>query len=115
MTRRPTASVVANPILVGATTFLVTVVAVFLAYQANEGLPFVPTRTLYVDLPNAQNLVRQNEVREGGERIGLVTQMDPVRLRNGRVGARLSLKIDRNVRRCPWTRRGPCARGRRCR
>jgi|tagenome__1003787_1003787.scaffolds.fasta_scaffold20893798_2 ABC-type transporter Mla subunit MlaD len=97
MTRRPTASVVANPMLVGATTFLVTVVAVFLAYQANNGLPFVPTRELTVDLPNAQNLVRQNEVREGGERIGLVSQIDPVRLPGGRVGARLHLKLDRNT------------------
>jgi virulence factor Mce-like protein len=97
MTRRPSASVVANPVLVGATTVLVIIVAVFLAYQANEGLPFVPTRNLTVDLPDAQNLVRQNEVREGGERIGLVTALDPVRLPNGRIGARLHLKLDRST------------------
>ena len=97
MTRRPSASVVANPILVGATTVLVAIVAVFLAYQANEGLPFVPTRELTVDLPNAQNLVRQNEVREGGQRIGLVSQIDPVRLPGGHIGARLHLKLDRNT------------------
>ena len=97
MTRRPSASVVANPMLVGATTLLVTIVAVFLAYQANEGLPFVPTRTLTVDLPNAQNLVRQNEVREGGQRIGLVSAIDPVRLPGGHIGARLHLKLDRNT------------------
>src|SRR3954454_16801802 len=97
MTRRPQQSVMANPVLVGATTLLVAIVAVFLAYQANEGLPFVPTRDLTVDLPNAQNLVRQNEVREGGQRIGLVTQLEPVRLPGGRIGARLSLKIDRDT------------------
>jgi virulence factor Mce-like protein len=97
MTRRPSANIVANPVLVGATTVLVIIVAVFLAYQANEGLPFVPTRTLTVDLPDAQNLVRQNEVREGGERIGLVTALEPVRLPNGRVGARLHLKLDRST------------------
>jgi ABC-type transporter Mla subunit MlaD len=97
MTRRPSASIVANPILVGAVTVLVIVVAVFLAYQANEGLPFVPTRELTVDLPNAQDLVRQNEVREGGERIGLVTKLEPVRLRDGKIGARLHLKLDRST------------------
>ena len=36
-------SIAASPTLVGAVTVLVVVVAVFLAYQANNGLPFVPT------------------------------------------------------------------------
>ena len=43
-------SVFANPVLVGAVTVLIVVVAVFLAYNANEGLPFVPTRELKVDI-----------------------------------------------------------------
>jgi phospholipid/cholesterol/gamma-HCH transport system substrate-binding protein len=87
----------ANPVLVGATTVLVVVVAIFLAYQANEGLPFVPTRNLTVDLPDAQNLVQQNDVREGGHRIGMITKIAPVRLGGGKIGARLSLKLDRDV------------------
>ena len=33
---------VANPVLIGAVTVLVAIVAVFLAYNANNGLPFVP-------------------------------------------------------------------------
>ena len=37
------ASAAANPVLIGAVTVLVTTVAVFLAYNANQGLPFVPT------------------------------------------------------------------------
>ena len=97
MIRRPQQSVVANPILVGAVTILVVIVAVFLAYQANNGLPFVPTRDLTVDLPDAQNLVQQNEVREGGHRIGMISRMEPVRLRGGHIGARLQLRLDRDV------------------
>ena len=46
--RRSNASIVANPVLIGAVTTLVLVVAVFLAYNANNGLPFVPTRELNV-------------------------------------------------------------------
>ena len=42
MNRRST-SVAANPVLIGAATVLVVIVAVFLAYNANNGLPFVPT------------------------------------------------------------------------
>ena len=44
--RRGGASIAANPVLIGAATTLVVVVAVFLAYNANNGLPFVPTYAL---------------------------------------------------------------------
>ncbi len=55
-----------NRALVGATTVLVVIVAVFLAYNANNGLPFVPTTQLKVDVSNGSNLVQGNDVREGG-------------------------------------------------
>lgn len=85
----------ANPILIGAVTTVVILVAVFLAYNANKGLPFVPTFTLKVEVRNAQRLVVGNEVREGGERIGQVAAIDPLRLDDGRLGAQLELRIDR--------------------
>jgi virulence factor Mce-like protein len=90
-------SIVANPMLVGAVTVLVVVVAVFLAYNANHGLPFVPTRELRVQVSNGSELVKGNEVRSGGFRVGIVDDMKPVRLRTGRVGAELDLKLDRSV------------------
>ena len=40
--RRSRAALTASPVLVGAVTVLVTIVAVFLSYNANTGLPFVP-------------------------------------------------------------------------
>ena len=55
--------------LIGAATTLVIIVAVFLAYNANKGLPFVPTYQLKADVPERRsNLVRGNEVRIGGAR-----------------------------------------------
>ena len=36
------ASIAGNPVLIGAATVLVVIVAVFLSYNANQGLPFVP-------------------------------------------------------------------------
>jgi ABC-type transporter Mla subunit MlaD len=92
--RRGSASVVANPVLVGAVTTLVVVVAVFLAYNANNGLPFVPSRTIYVELPDGAEVNKGVEVREGGFRIGVVEDLKPGRLRDGRVGAILQLKLD---------------------
>ncbi|HEY3019583.1 MAG TPA: MlaD family protein [Solirubrobacteraceae bacterium] len=101
MRRRGSASIVANPVLVGAVTTLVVVVAVFLSYNANNGLPFVPTRTVFVEMKNGSELVKGNDVREGGFRVGVVEEMVPARLENGHVGARLKLKLDRKVGELP--------------
>jgi virulence factor Mce-like protein len=97
MRRRPRNSIVANPVLVGAVTTLVVLVAVFLAYNANNGLPFVPTRDLKVQVPNGAMLVKGNEVRSGGYRVGVVDAMKPVRLPDGTVGALLDLRLDKKV------------------
>jgi virulence factor Mce-like protein len=70
-------SLAASPTLVGAVTVLVVVVAVFLAYQANTGLPFVPTYRLSAQLPNAESMVPGNEVRIGGQRVGQITSITP--------------------------------------
>ncbi len=85
-----------NPVLVGAVTVLVVLVAVFLAYNANHGLPFVPTRELNVDIADGSNLVPGNDVLEGGHRVGFISALKPVGLKNGTTGARLTLKLSKN-------------------
>ena len=80
---------------------LVTIVAVFLAYNANNGLPFVPTTELKVRIANGAELVRGNEVRSGGYRVGVVADIKPVELRDGRVGAELTLKLDKTIGKIP--------------
>lgn len=94
---RRSTSVAANPVLIGAATVLVVIVAVFLAYNANNGLPFVPTYNIYANVPDAANLVTGNEVRIGGDRVGIISAIDPVAHRSGRVTARLTLKLDTEV------------------
>jgi virulence factor Mce-like protein len=86
-------SALANPVLVGAMTVLVALVAVFLAYSANQGLPFVPTRELKVNTASGSDLVVGNEVREGGFRIGLVSALKPIKLPGGQVAAQLTLQL----------------------
>jgi ABC-type transport system involved in resistance to organic solvents, periplasmic component len=75
-------SLAASPTLVGAVTVLVIVVAVFLSYQANQGLPFVPTYKLSAELPNADTLVPGNDVRIGGIRVGQVKTIEPETVNN---------------------------------
>ena len=90
-------SIFGNPVLIGATTVLILLVAVFLSYTANNGLPFVPTNELKIDFPNGNELVKGNEVREGGFRIGFVSAMSPVRLSDGTVAAQATLKLDKKA------------------
>ena len=94
-------SIAANPVLIGAATTLVILVAVFLAYNANNGLPFVPTYSLKVNTPSAANLVKGNEVRVGGTRVGIVDEITPVRQKDGSITAQLGLKLQTTVKPLP--------------
>jgi len=93
--------VASSPILVGAVTVLVVIVAVFLAYNANNGLPFVSTYNLQARVPNADALVKNNEIRIGGVRVGIVRKVEPIQLGDGRIAAELELKFDKNVEPLP--------------
>ena len=110
-------TITASPTMVGAVTTLIVIVAVFLAYNANSGLPFVPVYRVSVDVPDAARLTNNNEVRIGGHRVGVVESIDPIRSEDatataqaggdpqtnstGGVIARLNLKLDKDVEPLP--------------
>ncbi len=87
----------ADPTLVGALTVLIVIVAVFLAYNANTGLPFVPTYKLSVQVPDADSLVKGNDVRVGGIRVGTVKSVEPVLHDDGTATAKINLQLDKTV------------------
>jgi ABC-type transporter Mla subunit MlaD len=93
--------VASSPILVGAVTVLVIIVAVFLAYNANNGLPFVSTYNLKVQVPNADALVKGNDIRIGGTLVGTVKSVVPIQRPGGKVAAELSLSLDKNAEPLP--------------
>lgn len=95
--RRGNTSIAANPVLIGAATTLVVIVAVFLAYNANTGLPFVPSYDVRVEVPNSAGLVKGNDVRIGGTRVGIVSDITPVTGQDGKVTGVLDLKLDKIV------------------
>jgi virulence factor Mce-like protein len=99
--RRVGSTLAASPTMVGSITVLIAVVAVFLAYNANSGLPFVPTYNISAEVPNANSLVPGNEVRIGGVRVGAVTDVTPVSHEDGSVSALLSLTLDEDAREIP--------------
>jgi virulence factor Mce-like protein len=102
MNRRRGGSLAGNPLLIGAVTTLIVVVAVFLSYNANNGLPFVPTYNIKVALPEASGLQKSNQVKIAGTRVGVVdsvsARQDP---RTGRVSAIASLKLEKGLEPLP--------------
>ena len=54
---RGASRITASPVMIGALTVIITVLAVFLAYNANSGLPFTPTYKISSQVENANTLV----------------------------------------------------------
>ena len=97
MRSRGGSGIAGNPVLIGAATVLVLIVAVFLSYNANQGLPFVPTYQLKAQMPSAANLVVGNDVKIGGTRVGTVSSIVPQTEKDGTVIAVLGLKLDKDA------------------
>jgi ABC-type transporter Mla subunit MlaD len=101
MSRRQ-ASLASNPLLIGAVTTLLIVVAVYLSYNANSGLPFVPTYALKAKLPDANGLIKGNDVRIGGTRVGIVADIKPYQEpATGRSIAIAEMKLQKSVEPLP--------------
>jgi virulence factor Mce-like protein len=101
VSRRGQAALTASPVLVGAVTVLVTIVAVFLSYNANSGLPFVPTYDLKANLPNGAQLVKGFEVRIGGARVGFISKIEPKKRPDGSAYAQVTMKLDKEIEPVP--------------
>ena len=99
--RRSAGALTASPVLVGAVTVLVAIVAVFLSYNANTGLPFVPTYDLKANLPSGAQLVRGFEVRIGGARVGQISSIEPQQREDGSTFAQVTMKLDKEIEPLP--------------
>jgi virulence factor Mce-like protein len=92
-----------NPILVGTVTILVVIVAVYLSYIAENGLPFVPTYNVNVDVQSAAQLTKNAPVRIGSDQVGQVLTITPELASQDRSGgnthpyARLGLALQQSV------------------
>jgi virulence factor Mce-like protein len=102
MDRRRRNSLAASPLLIGGVTTLIVLVAVFLSYNANNGLPFVPTYNIKVELPEGAGLQPSNQVRIAGTRVGVVSSLSiHENPRTGHIGAIANLKLEKKVEPLP--------------
>ncbi len=97
--RKAAAALFDNTILVGTMTILVVIVAVYLSYVAENGLPFVPTYNINVDVQSAGELIKNADVRIGGARVGQVLTITPEPATKAwpHPFARLGLVLDRSL------------------
>jgi virulence factor Mce-like protein len=93
-----TFGVLESPLLVGTVTTLVIFVAMFISYNANQGLPFVPVYTLTATAPSADGLVPGAQVLIGGRRVGFVQRIEPDVADDGIPVARLLLQLDLEIK-----------------
>ena len=114
--RSPAATLAASPTMVGAVTTLIVIVAVFLAYNANNGLPFVPVysrlgRRSERGAPRHQQRGPHRRHPGGRRRVDRAGRDRERRDRVGRgdasagdvpeIGARLNLKLDKTAEPLP--------------
>lgn len=85
-----------SPTVIGSIVLIVAIIGVTLSYNANRGLPFVPTYDITVEVPDAARLVEAgSEVRIGASRVGVVTGVTAVRGNGNRPPfARVRLALD---------------------
>lgn len=101
--RRAAFEIFDNPILIGTVTILVTIVAIYLSYIAENGLPFVPTYNVNVDVSSAAELTKNAPVRIGSDQVGQVLTITPelasqdTSAGNKRPFARLGLALQSSV------------------
>lgn len=95
-------SLAGSPLLIGALATLIIVVAVYISYNANNGLPFTPTYNIEVVLPAGSNLQKSNQVRVGGTRVGVIESLAPHQNpRTGKITVIAKLRLEKAVEPLP--------------
>ncbi|WP_249009923.1 MlaD family protein [Conexibacter sp. DBS9H8] len=96
-------SIFDNPVLVGTVTILVVIVAVYISYVAENGIPFIPTYNLNVQVADGGELNKNVDVRIGGARVGQVLKItpEPADAQYGHPFAQVELAISRNLEPLP--------------
>jgi ABC-type transporter Mla subunit MlaD len=101
MLRRRSSNPFSSPVLIGALTVLVMVIGVVLAFQANNGLPFVPRYTLHIEVSNAEELTHGAEIHMGGALVGSVSTVTAARAKDGKPIAVIDAQLNKNVEPLP--------------
>jgi ABC-type transporter Mla subunit MlaD len=102
MTRRHgRSSIASQPALLGALTILMALVAVYIVYNANSGLPFVPAYNVRAVIGDAEHMGKTGDVRIGGVLVGKVGDRRLEVMPNGSTRAVLDLALQKSIEPLP--------------
>lgn len=101
MKKRRRSALAGSPVLIGAATVLIALVAVVLSYNANKGLPFIKTYEVTAEVKDAKKLTTSVDVRIGGKRVGQVAKIVAVKKPGGRYVSRIEMQLDQAVAELP--------------
>ena len=88
--------------LIGTVAILGLLFAVYVSYTANDGVPGEDYRQFTVEVPDANRIVRSNQVRIAGVRVGQISTITPLPARAGEPArARLGVKLEPDAPRVP--------------
>ncbi|HEY1522648.1 MAG TPA: MlaD family protein [Solirubrobacteraceae bacterium] len=75
--RTPGGNVLGSRLVLGVVTIMIIGLAVYLSYIAENGLPFLPTYRVNVQVANADELDKNADVRVGGALVGQILTITP--------------------------------------
>jgi ABC-type transporter Mla subunit MlaD len=80
---------------------LVTIVAVVLAYNASNGLPFVPQYDLHIQASDASELTFGTNAYMGGSLVGTIASVTPARTASGQAIALINVRLNESIKPLP--------------
>jgi virulence factor Mce-like protein len=87
---------------IGLAVMAISAIALYISVISINGLPFESVYRVSVEVPNANRLVKTNEVRVRGVRVGMVERLKAMPSRgDGAVFSRVTLKLDSDVKPLP--------------
>ncbi len=98
MNRRRSNNTFMSPVLTGTVIVLIAVIGIFVTYNANKGLPFVPTYRVTFEVPDAGGLAAGREVRIAGKRVGIVDAVRSEPVKGRAPVALVDVKLDEQLR-----------------
>jgi ABC-type transporter Mla subunit MlaD len=99
--RRSTRGVSSQPALLGGIAVLLCILAVYVVYNADSGLPYVPTYNVRVVIPDAEHFGKTGDVRIAGWLVGRVGDRELEVRPDGSTQAVLQLKLDKKIQPLP--------------
>ena len=100
MTRRP-GQLGTHRVIIGVVMMLLLLLAVYIAFGSTRGVPFRPTYTVFVEVPNAAQLKPGADVLVAGKRVGLVKSIEADTTDEGEPTAKVRLNLEDGFERLP--------------